>query len=387
MSAPAENHFETSPQIPLARPWVGEAELRQLAEVLDSGRLALGPKTDAFEAGVAKLAGRRYGVAVNSGTSGLHLCVRALGIGPGDEVITTAFTFVATVNCILYEGATPVFVDIDPVSGNMDPDAIEGAVTGRTKAILPVEVFGNVAHFDAYETIAEKHGLAMIEDCCEALGGKLLGRPAGSFGDCGVFAFYPNKQLTCGEGGMIVTDSPEVRDKCVSMRNQGRDPGTDWLNHDRLGYNYRLSELQAAVGLAQLGRLGEILAGRRRVAEWYQAALSRLEPVEAPPCPSPQAGEASWFVYVIRLREDLAGSRRDAIVEHLGSAGVQCGVYFPPVHQLQHVKEATQGRKFDLPATEALAGRTLALPFHPQMREETVELVVSRLEEALQHCL
>jgi dTDP-4-amino-4,6-dideoxygalactose transaminase len=212
----------TQADIPLSAPDITQAEIDAVVSVLQGDRLSLGPCLDAFEAACARRADRRFGIGVNSGTSGLHLCVKALGIGEGDEVITTPFSFIATTNCVLFERARPVFVDIDPDSYNLSPQAIEAAITPKTKAILPVEAFGNTTHFDEYERIAREHGLAMIEDCCEALGGKLGGRPAGAFGDCGVFAFYPNKQITTGEGGMIVTDSEEIRDVCVSLRNQGR---------------------------------------------------------------------------------------------------------------------------------------------------------------------
>jgi perosamine synthetase len=292
----------TRDPIPLSSQSITQAEVDAVVDVMNSNRLALGPRMQAFEQAAAARANRAYGIAVNSGTSGLHLCVRALELGEGDEVITTPFSFIATTNCVLFERANPVFVDIDPESYNLDPAAIEAAITPNTKALLPVEVFGNTAHFDAYEQIARKHNLHLIEDCCEALGGVLGDRPAGSFGDCGVFAFYPNKQITTGEGGMIVTDSEELRDLCLSMRNQGR--GTDaWLEHARLGYNYRMSEVNAAIGEVQMQRLDEILAGRRQAAAMYDQALAPLAEqglLHLPPMT--QRDEASWFVYVIRLQ-------------------------------------------------------------------------------------
>ena len=233
--------------VPLSSPDVTQAEIDAVVEVMRGDRLSIGPRLESFEAACADRAGRRFGIGVNSGTSGLHLCVKALGLSEGDEVITTPFSFISTTNCLLFEGVKPVFVDIDPQSYNMAPEAVEAAITPATKAILPVEVFGNTEHFDTYEQIARSHGLVMIEDCCEALGGVLGERPAGSFGQCGVFAFYPNKQITTGEGGMIVTDSEEIRDMCVSLRNQGRATRA-WLSHARLGYNYRMSEVTAAIG-------------------------------------------------------------------------------------------------------------------------------------------
>jgi len=234
--------------IPLASQDITEREVQAVVDVLHSERLSLGPQIDAFEAALAKRANRKYGIAVNSGTSGLHLCVKSLGIGPGDEVITTPFSFVATTNCILFEGATPVFAEMDPVTYNMDPAAVEAAITPKTKAILPVEVFGNMAHYEAYERIAKKHNLFLIEDSCEALGGELNGRVAGSFGECGVFAFYPNKQITTGEGGMIVTDREDIRDMCRSLRNQGRAT-TAWLEHAYLGVQLSNQRDDGGIGM------------------------------------------------------------------------------------------------------------------------------------------
>ncbi|HUT59150.1 MAG TPA: DegT/DnrJ/EryC1/StrS family aminotransferase [Phycisphaerae bacterium] len=368
--------------IPLSRPDVTEEEVCAVAAVMRTARLSIGPHLEAFEAAVAERAGRRFGIGVNSGTSGLHLCVKALGIGPGDEVITTPFTFIATVNCILFEQASPVLADIDHDSYNMAPAALEAAITPRTKAILPVEVFGNMARFDEYERIARKHNLLLIEDCCEALGGVLGGRPAGSFGDCGVFAFYPNKQITTAEGGMIVTDSEEVRDLCVSMRNQGRDTD-DWLLHARLGYNYRLSELHAALGEMQMRRLDEILANRRRVAAMYHEALADIEGIHLPPMAEPE--HASWFVYVIRLADGFSQADRDAVMKCLREAGIGCSPYFVPVHTQPHVIAALGTRVGDFPVTESVAARTIALPFFAAMSESQVGRVADALRAAMSH--
>jgi perosamine synthetase len=367
-------------EIPLSGPDVTAAEAEMLAEVLSSGRLSIGPKVEAFEQAVARLAGRKYGIAVNSGTSGLHLCVRALGISDGDEVVTTPFSFVATTNCLLFERARPVFVDIDPDSYNMDPAAAAAAVTPRTKAILPVEVFGNPEHFDRYERIAAEGGLALIEDCCEALGASLEGRPAGSFGECGVFAFYPNKQITTGEGGLIVTDRQDIRDLARSMRNQGRDTNA-WLSHARLGYNYRMSELNAAVGLVQAGRLDEILRKRRRVAEMYDRAIGEIPQAVAPPMHD--RATASWFVYVVRLAEEFDATRRDAVLSYLKSEGVGCGNYFVPIHTQPFVMEMLGTKAGDFPVCEAVAARTIALPFHANLRQSEVDRVAETLSRAL----
>ncbi len=366
--------------IPLSSPDITDSERQAVADVLGSDRLSIGPHTEAFEDAVAKRAGRKYGVAVNSGTSALHLCVKALGIEENDEVITTPFSFVATTNCLLFERAKPVFVDIDPESYNADPTAIEAAITPKTKAILPVEVFGNMACFDEYERIARKHNLLMIEDSCEALGGVLGDRPAGNFGNCGTFAFYPNKQITTGEGGMIVTDNEEMRDLCVSMRNQGRATEA-WLSHARLGYNYRMSEITAALGEAQMRRLDEILDKRRRVAEMYNNALSDVEGIHLPPMAERE--NASWFVYVIRLADGFTQSDRDAIIEKLRTAGVGCSNYFVPIHAQPYIMEMLGTKVGDFPITERLAARTIALPFFANLTEGQVARVKTELINAL----
>jgi perosamine synthetase len=366
--------------VPLSGPDITKQEIRAVVSVLGSGRLSIGPRIGAFEAAVAARAGRKYGIGVNSGTSGLHLCVRALGIGEGDEVITTPFSFIATTNCLLFEQARPVFVDIDPVSYNMDPSALEAAITPRTRAILPVEVFGNPAHFDRYEQIARTHRLAMIEDCCEALGAVLAGRPAGNFGDCGVFAFYPNKQITTGEGGLIVTDDGRLADLCCSMRNQGRDTAV-WLSHARLGYNYRLSEINAAVGEVQMRRLDELLARRRRAAALYDKALGDIPDIHLPPMHD--RSRASWFVYVIRLADRFGPADRDAVMAHLKARGIGCNPYFVPIHLQPYIRASLGTKAGDFPVTERIAARTIALPFFSGLTERQVQAVRKALVSAL----
>ena len=366
--------------ISLSHQDITQAEIDAVVGVLKSDRLSLGPKIPEFEAAVADRAGRKYGIAVNSGTSGLHLCVRALGIGQGDEVITTPFTFVATANCLLFEGATPVFVDIDADSYNLDPARIEAAITPKTKAILPVEIFGNPAHFDVYEQIAAKHNLFLLEDCCEALGASVDGRPAGSFGEAGVFAFYPNKQITTGEGGMIVTDREDLRDLCMSMRNQGRATEA-WLAHARLGYNYRMSDVQAAIGVVQMQRLDELLAGRKAAADLYDAALGDIDGLHLPPMLDRDT--ASWFVYVVRLADSFSPEDRDAVLDHLCGKGVSCSNYFVPVHTQPYMAEAVGTAEGDFPVTEHLSKRTVALPFHSQIGEPEVARVREALTEAI----
>ena len=303
--------------IPLARPDVGPRELELVTQVLRSDVLALGPFAPRFEAGIAALAGRREGIACSSGTAGLHLGVRALEIGEGDEVITTPFSFVASANCLLYERAVPRFVDIEEDSLGLDPDELERAATRRIRAVLPVHVFGRPCRIEAVTSIARLRGWAVIEDACEGLGSSVGERPIGSFGDVAVFGFYPNKQITTGEGGMVVTDDPVLAETMRSLRNQGRDTDGTWLRHVRLGYNYRLDELSAAVGVAQLERLGELRAGRERVAAAYARALGGLDWVRLPQA---GAGEAvDWFVYVVRLHEDID---RDGLIGRLAEVGV-----------------------------------------------------------------
>ena len=366
--------------IPLSRPDITQAEIDAVVSVLRTDRLSIGPQIEAFEAACAARAGREFGIAVNSGTSGLHLCVRSLGLGEGDEVVTTPFSFVATTNCLLFERARPVFVDIDPASYNMDPAAIEAAITPRTKAILPVEVFGNTAHFDEYERLARKHNLAIIEDCCEALGGGLGGRPAGSFGECGVLAFYPNKQITTGEGGMIVTDRQDIRDLCVSMRNQGRATEA-WLSHARLGFNYRMSEINAAIGKVQMDRLDETLAARRAAAQKYSQALADVDGIHLPPMAEPQT--ASWFVYVVRLADSFSPADRDGIIQMLRTAGIGCSNYFVPIHHQPYIMEMLGTKAGDFPVTERIAARTIALPFSARLSDEEIARVKAALVEAI----
>ena len=366
--------------IPLARPDITEAEIQAVVDVLRTDRLSIGPRLEAFEAATAARAGRAFGIGVNSGTSGLHLCVRALGIGEGDEVITSPFSFISTTNCFLFERATPIFADIDLETYNMRPETVEAAITSRTKAILPVEAFGNPAHFDDYERIAERHGIPLIEDCCEAMGGSLDGRPAGSFGVCGVFGFYPNKQITTGEGGVIVTDDDGIVAQCKSMRNQGRS--RDDLNtFERLGYNYRMTELSAAMGVAQVARLDEILQQRREVARWYGEALASIDEITPPSYADPD--HTSWFVYVVRLADRLTGEQRDGILRELNRRGIACQAYFSAIHLQPYLRETLGFRRGDFPRCEHAADRTIALPFFTTMTPEQVRLVTENLASAI----
>jgi perosamine synthetase len=364
--------------IPLARPDVGARELQLVSEVLTSDVLAMGPFTRRFEAGIAALAGRAEGIACSSGTAGLHMGVRALDIGEGDEVITTPFSFVASANCLLYERAVPRFVDIEEDSLGIDPGRMEAAATSRTRAVLPVHVFGRPCRIDAIASQARDRGWAIIEDACEGLGSSVDGRPLGSFGDVAVFAFYPNKQVTTGEGGMVVTDDPALAETMRSLRNQGRDADGTWLRHVRLGYNYRLDEMSAAVGVAQVERLAELRAGRARVAAAYERALGDEEWVRLP-----RAGdceEVDWFVYVVRLD---AAIDRDRVIGRLAELGIPSRPYFSPLH-LQPYYRATFGfAPGDFPVTERVAASTLALPFSSRHTDDEVDRVAASLRQAI----
>ena len=368
-------------RVHLSRPDITEAEIDAVCEVLRSPNLSLGPKLGEFEMAFAHYVGRKYAIAVNSGTSGLFLCAEALGIGPGDEVITTPFTFIATVNFILMVGATPVFVDIDPVSLNIDPAKIEAKITSRTKAIVPVEVFGNPAGMDAVSDIAKKHGLAVIEDCCEALGAKLHGKKAGTFGDIGVFAFYPNKQMTTGEGGMIVTDDERLADICYSLRNQGRGKGAGWLAHERMGYNYRLCDINCALGIVQLSRIEEFVEKRAKVARMYGTLLAEEGRIVAPS--EPAEARMSWFVYVIRLRDRYTITQRNALIQKMLGRGIQVSNYFPPAHLQPFMVEKFGYKEGDFPITDKVCQRTMALPFHNNLTMDEAKLVCGELKAAM----
>jgi perosamine synthetase len=367
-------------KVPLACPDVDETDIQAVREVLMSGSLALGPEANEFERAMVAYIGCTHAVAVNSGTSALHLIVRGLGIGPGDEVITTPFSFVASTNCILFEGATPVFVDIEPTTLCIDPARIEAAITPRTKAILAVDVFGHPADWTALESIAECHDLLLIEDSAEALGSELRGKRCGSFGRAGVFGFYPNKQITTGEGGMIVTDDADLAGLCRSMANQGRGEG-GWLSHVRLGYNYRMDEMSAALGATQLRRLGDLIVARARVASWYEEALSSIREVEVPRV-MPDV-KMSWFVYVVRLADRFSRQDRDHVLASLRAEGIGCRDYFEPIHLQPFLRERLGTGPGQHPVTESVGDRTIALPFFPQMAVDQVRCVVESLSDVL----
>ena len=367
--------------IPLAQPDLTWLERKAVLDVVESTFLSLGPKLPEFERAMAKYIGVKHAIAVNSGTSGLHLIVRALGIGRNDEVITTPFSFISSANCILMEDARPVFVDIDSETYNIDPDKIEAAITPRTKAILGVDVFGRCAAWDRIEDIARRKGLAVIEDSCEAIGSEAFGKMAGTFGDAGCLAFYPNKQMTTGEGGMILTDRDDVAALCRSMRNQGRDEGQGWLEHARLGFNYRLSDIQCALGLAQLSRIEELLAKRAAVADLYRERLGHLDTLVLPE--APQQGRLSWFVYVVRLVDRFTREDRERILFALRENGIGCNKYFSPIHLQPFYVEQFGFETGDFPVTERICERTIALPFFNTMTPAQVTQVTDCLTQAI----
>jgi perosamine synthetase len=363
-------------EIPLARPVLGEAEEQRVLEVLRSGRLSLGPLLGEFERAFAHRVGAAHASAVSSGTAGLHLALRAVGVKDGDEVITSPFSFVASANVAVYERARPVFADIDPVTLNLDPQAASAAVSDRTTAMMPVHIFGYPADLAAFEALR----LPIVEDACEALGAvDADGIPIGGRGHPAVFAFYANKQLTTGEGGMVTVADAALKEGIDSERNQGRSPNMDWLDHDRLGFNYRLSDVACALGLAQLEHLDERLADRARVAALYGEVLAGIEDVQLP-CPEVGRIRRGWFVYVVQLPR---GFDRDGVVRALAKRGIPSKPYFPAVHLMSFYRERFGHREGEFPVCEDVAARSIALPFFPEMTESQVERVSESLRDVL----
>ncbi|HEX8073748.1 MAG TPA: DegT/DnrJ/EryC1/StrS family aminotransferase [Thermoleophilaceae bacterium] len=366
--------------IPLSGPVIGEREEALVMEALRSGRLSLGPMLPEFEGRFARWLGADRASAVSSGTAGLHLAVRAAGLERGDEVVTTPFSFVASANCMLYEGARPVFCDIDPRTLNIDPAAAEAAVSARTVGLLPVHVFGYPSDMPALERIAEARGLWLVEDACEALGGRHADGPAiGARGHLSVFGFYANKQMTTGEGGMVVCPIEAHKERVDSERNQGRAPDMDWLDHDRLGFNYRLTELSCALGVAQLERLDELLADRAAAAALYGAALAEHEGVELP-CPDADGDMRGWFVYVVQLPAEVD---RDRVIAGLRARGIDSKPYLPAIHLMSFYRRRFGHREGEFPVCEDVARRSLALPFFPGLSESQVARVAQAFTEAI----
>lgn len=378
---------ETKYHIPLSSPDITEREIQAVTDVMRTGTLSLGPKLPEFEKAIADYAGIKHAVAVNSGTSGLHLCVRALGLKEGDEVITTSFSFIASANCVIFEGAKPVFIDIDPVDMNFNIDQIEGAITEKTKAIVAVHAFGMPVDMVRVMEVAKKHNLTVIEDACEAIGAMIKDgnewKMAGTFGDCALYAFYPNKQITTGEGGIIITDNDEIARLCVSMRNQGRDAGMGWLAHARLGYNYRLSDMSCALGTVQVSRLGEILPKRAEVAARYTKLFQEELPKVVLPCPDPENLKRSWFVYVIQLPKQYTGDQRNALITHLRGLGIGCNQYFSPIHLQPFYQKEYGWKRGDLPVTEYMGDHSMSIPFFNKLSLEDQKIVVMEIKKWL----
>jgi perosamine synthetase len=383
--------------IPLSSPDITEKEIKSVVNVLRTTRLSLGPKLFEFEQKFAEYIGSKHAIAVNSGTSGLHLSIKSLGIGEKDAVITTPFSFIASANCMLYERALPLFVDIHPKTFNIDPDRIEKLLkkkckrekktgipvdrkTGRRiRAILPVHVFGNPCEMDKIMDLAKEYNLHVIEDACEAIGAEFKGKKVGTFGDIGVFAFYPNKQITTGEGGMIVTNDEKIDHLCRSLRNQGRDGDGGWLEHSRLGYNYRISDINCALGIAQLERIEIILKKRKRVAFRYNELLRDY--VKVPE--TSDGAKRSWFVYVVCLPDQYSKDFRDKTLVELSKKGIGCNKYFPPIHLQPFYRKMFGYAEGDFEVTEHVSERTIALPFHNNLKEEEILYVVDSLVSVL----
>jgi perosamine synthetase len=367
-------------EIPLSGAWLDEREEELVLDVLRSGRLSLGPAIDRFEELLAERVGAPYAAAVSSGTAGLHLLCRIAGFGPGDEVITSPISFVASANCFVFEGAAPVFADVDPRTLNLDPDAVEAAITPRTRGIVAVDMFGYPCELDELRAIADRHGLVLIQDSAEALGAEYKGAPLGSHGPSAVFGFYPNKQLTTGEGGVVTTHSEEEHRLLVSLRNQGRSyEGGGWFHHVRVGFNYRWTDIQAAIGIGQLEKLDRILELRRAAAERYRRLLSGLEGVTTLAVDD-EDHRRSWFVYVVALDPSVD---RGGVMEDLRARGIATAEYVPCVHLQPYMREAYGFGEGLCPIAEEISSRTLALPFHTRIDEDDQAYVADALRESL----
>jgi perosamine synthetase len=370
---------DTARAIPLARPFLDGREEELVLEVLRSGRLSLGPATERFEQLVGERVGAPYAAAVSSGTTGLHLLTHLAGVGPGDEAITSPFSFVSSANCFLYEGATPVFADIDRLTLNLDPEAVEAAITERTRLIVTVDVFGYPCELDELRAIADRHGVALVEDSAEALGAEYKGKPLGAHGTPAIFAFYPNNQMTTGEGGVITTHDEQQWRLLDSLRNQGRSDTGGWLAHARLGWNYRMDELSAAMGVGQLEKLDLLLSMRAEVASRYDDFLAPVEGIEMPVADDVDH-RRSWFVYVVILPESVD---REDVIADLAAEGIDTSRYFPVIHLQPYMRERFGFTEGLCPVAEEVSRRTLALPFYPQLEAEDQERVVAALSKAV----
>jgi perosamine synthetase len=367
-------------QVALSAPWLDQREEELVLDVLRSGRLSLGPAIDRFEELFAETVGAPYAAAVSSGTAGLHLLCRSAGLRPGDEAITSPYSFVASANCVIYEGATPVFADVDPRTLNLDPAAVEEAVTDRTRAIVAVDIFGYPCELDPLRDICDRYGLVLIEDACEALGARYRTEPIGSHGPSAVFAFYPNKQITTGEGGVVATHSEEEWRLLKSLRNQGRADGGGWLDHTQLGFNYRIDDIRAAIGIGQLEKLGDILAGRASAASRYEALLDGIPGLELP-CADDSDHVRSWFVYVVALPSEVD---RESVIAALEGHGVQTARYLPCIHLQSYMRQRYGFGEGLCPVAEAMSRRTLALPFHARISGDDQAYVANVLADAVE---
>ncbi len=366
-----------SKNIPLAKASIDREDIEGILDVLKSGRLASGDRITTFEDRFASYVGSKYACAVSSGTAALHLAIKALGIGPGDEVITTPFSFIASTNCILYEGATPVFVDIDEKTFNVDVSKIESLITPRTKAILPVHIFGQSADMNEIISIAKKHNLAVLEDACESLGSTYNEKMVGTIGDVGVFGFYPNKQMTTGEGGMLVTDSESTYKLCKSLSDQGRGSNSVWLSYERMGYNYRLNEMGASLGLTQLDKLDRFISERRKIAAKYDFNLREIPSLVLPTTALNRTN--SWFAYVVRV----TNGKRDVARSALLDAGIETREYFPAIHLQPFMREQFGFKDGDFPITESIARETMALPLYIGLSDTDIKRVADEITLSL----
>jgi perosamine synthetase len=369
-------------RIPLSAPDVQEEEIAAVAAVLRTPHLSLGPKLVEFEQNVARYIGAGNAIGVSSGTAGLHLCVRALGIGAGDEVIVPSFTFIAVANVLRYEHAVPVFVDIEPKTLNLDAIRVESAITPRTRAILVVHTFGCPADLTEILEIARRHHLYVIEDACEAIGAEYDGRRVGVHGNAGVFAFYPNKQITTGEGGTVVTNDPRLAARVRALRNQGRPDTDDWFQHSEVGYNYRIPEMSCALGIGQLNRIEAILLRREEIARKYDEKLRNCKNLQLPPLTVARR-RISWFVYVVRLAEHFSQMQRDWILKEMNNHGIGCGRYFAPIH-LQPAYRDVIAPRDGLKVTEFAAARCLTLPFFNRLKDQEINEVCATLDALIQ---
>lgn len=364
-------------KIQIAKPYIDHNDINGVVEVLKSRKLSLGPKYKEFEQNLAKYVGSKYACAVSNGTVALHLGVKALGLKAGDEVITSPFSFVSSSNCLLYENIKPVFVDIEETTFNMDPLLIEKLITKKTRAILPIHIFGQSAQMDEIMKTAKKYNLKILEDSCESLGATYKGRMVGTTGDVGTYAFYPNKQMTTGEGGMIVTNSKKIYELCDSMRNQGRSKNGDWLIHERLGYNYRMDEMSASLGVTQLKKIDWMIEEKRKIVSWYNEALGNVAGVQTPMVGGNRTH--SWFVYVIRVN----GGKRNRLMSELGKLGIQTKPYLPVIHLQPFMRKIFNFKEGDFPIAEKVASETLALPLYLGLKSGDIEYIASKMRKIL----